>query len=87
MSQSHQPNRYYRDPEYCHPLEVVLSILIESFRFSPAEKEIDWHMIGLATPTVPGSPLPQLPIRVEKVAWIREEPATRNTDYSEQVQA
>ncbi|KIM41638.1 hypothetical protein M413DRAFT_152589 [Hebeloma cylindrosporum] len=51
-------------------MKVVLSLLIESFRFTPAGKEIIWNMTGLATPTVPssGSSLPQLPLCVEKVA-------------------
>ena len=55
--------------EYSHPLEVVLSLLVESFRFSPSEKEVIWQMNGLATPTVPssGSSRSQLPLRVEKV--------------------
>ena len=63
-------SRYYHDSEYCHPLEAVLSLLIESFRFSPVEKEVIWHMNGLAIPTVPssGSSRSQLPLSVEKVA-------------------
>ncbi|KIM39744.1 hypothetical protein M413DRAFT_74240 [Hebeloma cylindrosporum] len=51
-------------------MKVVLSLLVESFRFSPTGKEVIWHMSGLATPTVPcsGSPRSQLPLRVEKAA-------------------
>ncbi|KIM41635.1 hypothetical protein M413DRAFT_72029 [Hebeloma cylindrosporum] len=51
-------------------MKVVLSLLIESFRFTPAGKEIVWSMTGLAAPTVPssGSSRPHLPLCVEKVA-------------------
>ena len=60
-------SRFYRDSEYYHSLEVVLSLLIEFFRFSPAG-EVVWQMTGLATPTVPssGSSRSQLPLCIEK---------------------
>lgn len=51
-----------------HP-EVVLSLLIESFRFSPSKAEIAWQMTGVVTPAVVGTDLtkPQLPLIVERV--------------------
>ncbi len=54
----------------CVPLvEVVLLLLIESFRFHPTEDKILWHMTGVATPVVVDSSkeTPQLPLLVEKV--------------------
>jgi hypothetical protein len=48
--------------------EVVLSILIESFKFSPSDKEIFWQMNSIATPTVVGgNGKNELPLRVSKV--------------------
>jgi hypothetical protein len=60
------------DPAFRIQLEVVLSLLIESFRFSPSDKEVIWQMHGIASPTVKsnsksGTPLPQLPLVVELV--------------------
>ncbi|KAF5351555.1 hypothetical protein D9758_007246 [Tetrapyrgos nigripes] len=45
-------------------MKVVMSILIDSFKFTPADKEITWQMGAVATPVVvndTGS-LPQLPV-------------------------
>jgi len=48
-------------------MKVVLSLLIESFKFSPSNKEIVWYMAGIASPAVPGSKSSgsQLPLIVE----------------------
>jgi len=48
-------------------MKVVLSTLVSQFRFSLSDKEINWVMSGVVTPTVKGSPQPQLPLRVELV--------------------
>ncbi|GLB42388.1 putative cytochrome P450 family protein [Lyophyllum shimeji] len=48
-------------------MKVVLSTLISHFRFSLSDREIDWVMSGIVTPTVKGSLQPQLPLRVELV--------------------
>lgn len=49
--------------------EVVLSILLETFRFSPSKREIDWLMNGIVTPTLKGdvTESPYLPIKVALV--------------------
>lgn len=48
--------------------EVVLSILIESFEFTPSEKEISWEMNGIVSPIVVGEEKrPQLPVVVKLV--------------------
>ena len=48
--------------------EVVLSLLIESFKFSPSDKEIFWQMNMIATPTVVGgNGKNELPLTVSKV--------------------
>ena len=47
--------------------EVVLSLLIESFEFTPSEKEIFWQMSNIVSPTVVGGTKPQLPIMVKLV--------------------
>jgi len=47
--------------------EVVLSLLIESFKFSPANKEIVWNMGGISSPSVKGHPEPQLPLIIEMI--------------------
>ena len=71
MSQPDQPKSLLSWFWIFHLLEVVLCLLIESFRFSPSGKEVVWNMAALAIPTVPssGSSTPQLPLCVEKVAW------------------
>jgi hypothetical protein len=48
--------------------EVVLSLLIESFEFTPSKKEIFWQMSKLVTPIVVGEGTkPQLPVVVKSV--------------------
>ena len=47
-------------------LEVVLSLLIESFKFSLSDKEIHWKTFGIMTPTIVGDPVPKLPIIIER---------------------
>jgi hypothetical protein len=48
--------------------EVVLSLLIESFEFTPSNKEIFWQMSKLVTPIVVGEGMrPQLPVVVKLV--------------------
>ena len=48
--------------------EVVLSLLIESFEFTPSNKEIFWQMSKLMTPIVVGEGTrPQLPVVVKLV--------------------
>jgi hypothetical protein len=48
--------------------EVVLLMLIESFRFYPSKKEVFWRMTGITSPVVIGDDSgPQLPIIVERV--------------------
>ena len=47
---------------------MVLSLLIESFEFTPSEKEIFWQMSNIVSPTVVGGGAkPQLPIMVKLV--------------------
>ena len=48
-------------------LEVVLSLLIESFKFSLSDKEIRWKALGNVTPSVVGDPSDhKLPIIIER---------------------
>ena len=48
--------------------EVVLSLLIESFEFTPSEKEIFWQMSNIVSPIVVGEGTkPQLPMVVKLV--------------------
>ena len=48
--------------------EVVLSLLIESFEFTPSEKEICWQMGGIVVPIVVGGETrPQPPVVVKLV--------------------
>jgi hypothetical protein len=48
--------------------EVVLSLLIESFEFTPSKKEIFWEMAGIVSPIVVGEGTqPQLPVVVKLV--------------------
>ena len=47
---------------------MVLSLLIESFEFTPSEKEIFWQMTNIVSPTVVGEGMnPQLPMVVKLV--------------------
>jgi len=49
-------------------MKVVLSILIESFEFTPSKKEVFWQMGNLVTPMVVGEGMrPQLPLVVKLV--------------------
>jgi len=49
-------------------MKVVLSLLIESFEFTPSEKEITWEMSTIVSPTVVGGDTrPQLPVVVKLV--------------------
>jgi len=48
-------------------IKVVLSLLMESFTFSPTDKEITWNMAGQAWPSIKGSNNPQLPLRISKL--------------------
>ncbi|KAJ7584778.1 cytochrome P450 [Mycena floridula] len=47
-------------------MKVVLAVLLDTFRFSPVEKEIYWEMASIASPIVKevGSDLHQLPCQV-----------------------
>ena len=48
------------------PAEVMLSILLESFKFEPGSKEIFWATAMMSSPTIKGSNdiSPQLPLKV-----------------------
>ncbi|PPQ88841.1 hypothetical protein CVT25_010440 [Psilocybe cyanescens] len=50
-------------------MKIVLSLLIEDFKFSPSDKEIFWRMGGIAQPTVSNfyNPNFQLPIIVQSI--------------------
>ncbi|KLO16320.1 cytochrome P450 [Schizopora paradoxa] len=50
-------------------LKLALSILLETFVFSPGSKEIDWMMAGLQSPVIKGSDdiTPQLPLKLSLV--------------------
>lgn len=49
--------------------EVVLSVLLSRFRFSPSEKDIVWEMSTISIPTIKGHPrCPQLPLKIS-VLW------------------
>ena len=48
--------------------EVVLTLLINSFKFTPSDKQIIWKMHGITSPAVAGEPDPtkvQLPMVVQ----------------------
>jgi hypothetical protein len=49
--------------------EVVLFMLIESFRFSPSKQEIIWEMNGITSPNVKGGDgkFPLMPLLVERI--------------------
>jgi hypothetical protein len=36
--------------------EVVLSLMLSKFRFTPSEKDIVWEMSGISIPTEKGRP-------------------------------
>ncbi|KAF8896762.1 cytochrome p450 [Gymnopilus junonius] len=50
-------------------MKVIISILIESFRFFPSGKKVVWHMHGVVRPVVPAlsDNTPQLPLIIEKL--------------------
>jgi len=50
-------------------LKLALSILLETFVFSPGSKEIEWMMAGLQSPVIKGSNdiTPQLPLKLSFV--------------------
>jgi hypothetical protein len=49
--------------------EVVLSVLLSSFKISPSEKVISWQMSGIAGPAVegPGGVRQQLPLIMSRI--------------------
>ena len=51
------------------PKELVLSVLLEKFVFSPGSREIQWYTTTITTPGVKGSKdtSPQLPLNVSFV--------------------
>ncbi|KIJ98230.1 hypothetical protein K443DRAFT_104277 [Laccaria amethystina LaAM-08-1] len=50
------------------PTEIVISLLIRSFRFAPTKKEIFWRMSSISTPSVlGGGDKSQLPLQVSRV--------------------
>lgn len=48
-------------------IEAVLLTLIESFRFTLSDKEINWEMVEIVAPVVAGEDVPRLPIVLERV--------------------
>ena len=51
-----------------HAVEVVLSVLVEHFRFAPACKDVVWNMAFVTYPTVDkGNAKAALPLLVERV--------------------
>jgi len=48
-------------------MKAVLSVLVESFRFSSADKEIVWNMGGISSPSVKGHQEPQLPLIISMI--------------------
>ncbi|KAF5319267.1 hypothetical protein D9619_008300 [Psilocybe cf. subviscida] len=50
-------------------MKVVICSLVQSFRFSPSEHDIIWHMNAVASPTIKGndSLVPVLPIVMERI--------------------
>ncbi|KAG5637792.1 hypothetical protein H0H81_003184 [Sphagnurus paluster] len=50
-------------------MKIVLSVLVDHYRFSPSKEEIVWNMGPIAIPTVKGqSGKPALPIKIELAA-------------------
>lgn len=63
-----KPSILASKPIYClfsfiH-LEVVLAVLISTFKFELGEKPIKWNLAGVVYPTVAGSSSPSLPLKV-----------------------
>lgn len=48
-------------------LEIVLSLLIPSFYFSPAKKQIEWLMGPVSAPVVSGGTKPSMPLMLTPV--------------------
>ena len=49
-------------------VEVVLAVLLRSFRFMPSDEEIYWNLAGINYPTVgKDGAKPALPLKVVKV--------------------
>lgn len=70
MSEQSHEVYFSRRKTHPYPSELVLSILLESFIFSPSSKEIVWNMRGLASPTIKGSKQdrPVMPMKLTLVA-------------------
>ncbi|KAG5634821.1 hypothetical protein H0H81_000603 [Sphagnurus paluster] len=50
-------------------MKVVLSVMIDNFRFSPGKEEVFWEMSGITIPTLEGKPgKPVLPLKMELMA-------------------
>ncbi|THH32686.1 hypothetical protein EUX98_g1503 [Antrodiella citrinella] len=49
-------------------MKIVLSVLLETFKFSPSDKDVQWNLRGLQSPTVGESPKPQMPLMVELIS-------------------
>jgi hypothetical protein len=63
----HSDHFFFHSQLFFHS-EVVLSLLIESFRFTPSNKDIFWQMTSVATPSVAGEGGKlQLPLQVSRV--------------------
>lgn len=52
--------------------EVVLLVLLQSFKFTPGDKETVWNFANIAFPVAKGDNphVPQLPVKVERVKII-----------------
>lgn len=49
--------------------EVVLAVMLRSFRFTPSDKEVYWNLGGVNYPTIGKvSNKPELPIKVQAIA-------------------
>jgi len=50
-------------------MKVVLSVLLEAFKFEPGPEEIVWSMVGLTAPATKGreGEPPHLPLKVSLV--------------------
>ena len=47
--------------------EVVLSVLLSTFKFELTEKPVHWNLAGIIYPTVGTDPTPTLPMKVSLV--------------------
>ncbi len=48
-------------------IEVVLLTLVEAFRFTLSDKEINWEMVEIVAPVPVGEEAPRLPIVLERI--------------------